>query len=133
MATKDITTILDESNALNAGVINSDTNTDGEFIDTQGFYGLMFSAEATAYTDGTYTLDILESDTASAPDFTPVGSYFIVNEGSAISAVDTPAKIGYVGKKRYARLRIVSTGVTTGATLTAQAIRGVPGDAPTAA
>jgi hypothetical protein len=132
MATKDINTILSISNALNAGVINSDTDTDGEFIDTQGFYGLTFSAEATAYTDGTFTLQVLESDTASAPDFTATAADFVIGAGS-ITAVDTPAKIGYVGKKRYARLRIVSTGVTTGATLTAIAIRGVPGDAPTAA
>ncbi len=130
MATKDITTILDVSNALNSGVINSDTNTDGEFIDTQGFYGLTFVAESTAYTDGTYTLQVFESDTAAAPDFTLTDADFVVGSGT-ISAVNTPAKIGYVGKKRYARLRIVSTGVTTGATLTATAIRGVPQDAPT--
>lgn len=132
MATKDINTILDISNALDAGVINSDTNTDGEFIDTQGFYGLTFSAESTALTDGTYSLQVLESDTANAPDFTATAADFVIGAGS-ITAVNTPAKIGYVGKKRYARLRIVSTGVTTGATLTAIALRGVPGDAPTAA
>ena len=102
MATKDITTILDVSNALNSGVINSDTNTDGEFIDTQGFYGLTFVAESTAYTDGTYTLQVFESDTAAAPDFTLTDADFVVGSGT-ISAVNTPAKIGYVGKKRYAR------------------------------
>ena len=132
MATKDINTILDVSNAFNAAVINSDTDTDGEFIDTKGFYGLTFAVESTAYTDGTYTLQVLESDTAAAPDFTVTAADFVIGAGS-ITAVDTPAKIGYVGKKRYARIRIVSTGVTTGATLTALAIRGVPGDAPTAA
>lgn len=130
MATKDINTILDVSNAFNATAINSDTDTDGEFIDTQGFYGLTFVAESTAYTDGTYTLQVLESDTAAAPDFTATAADFVIGSGT-ISAVDAPAKIGYVGKKRYARLRIVSTGVTTGATLTATAIRGVPQDAPT--
>lgn len=130
MATKDINTILDVSNAFNATAINSDTDTDGEFIDTQGFYGLTFVAESIAYTDGTYTLQVLESDTAAAPDFTATAADFVIGSGT-ISAVDAPAKIGYVGKKRYARLRIVSTGVTTGATLTATAIRGVPQDAPT--
>lgn len=130
MATKDINTILDVSNAFSASVINSDTDTDGEFIDTQGFYGLTFVAESTALTDGTYTLQVLESDTAAAPDFTEAAADFVIGAGT-ISAVDAPAKIGYVGKKRYARLRIVSTGVTTGATLTATAIRGVPQDAPT--
>ena len=130
MATKDINTILDVSNAFNAAVINSNTDSDGEFIDTQGFYGLTFVAESTAFTDGTYTLQVLESDTANAPDFTVTAADFVIGSGS-ISAVDAPAKIGYVGKKRYARLRIVSAGVTTGATLTATAIRGVPQDAPT--
>ena len=132
MATKDINTILDVSNAFNATAIAADADTDGEFIDTQGFYGLTFVAESTAYTDGTYTLDLLESDTASAPDFTSVPYNFIIGSG-VISAANTPAKIGYVGKKRYVRLRITSSGVTTGATLTAQAIRAVPGDAPTTA
>ena len=114
MATKDINTILDVSNAFNAAVINSNTDSDGEFIDTQGFYGLTFIAESTVYTDGTYTLQVLESDTANAPDFTATAADFVIGSGS-ISGVDAPAKIGYVGKKRYARLRIVSTGVTTGA------------------
>lgn len=132
MATKDINTVLDVSNAFNATAIAADADNDGEFIDTQGFYGLTFVAESTAYTDGTYTLQVFESDTAAAPDFTLTDADFVVGSGT-ISAVNTPAKIGYVGKKRYARLRIVSTGVTTGATLTATAIKGVPGDAPTAA
>ena len=90
MATKDINTILDVSNAFD------------------------------------------ESDTAAAPDFTATAADFVIGSGT-INAASAPAKIGYVGKKRYARLRIVSTGVTTGATITGVAVRGVPQDAPTAA
>jgi len=132
MATKDINTIIKVSNAINATAIAADSDTDGEFIDTQGFYSLSFIAKSTAYTDGTYTLAIYESDTASALDFTLAAADFVIGAG-VISAVDTPVKIGYVGKKRYARLRIIATGVTIGATLTADAIQGNPDDAPTAA
>ena len=133
MATKDTYTTSVILNAVPSTVINANGETDGDVIDTQGFYSLTFNAKATAYTDGEYGLIVLESDETDPSSFTPTDSNFTIqaNGSGQILSANSPIAIGYVGKKRYAKLRIVALGVTAGATITGDAILGVPQSAPT--
>jgi hypothetical protein len=65
----------------------------------------------------------------SAPDASDlVGT----GAAAAINTAQTVKKIGYVGIKRYVRLGVVSTGVTSGATVGATAILGRPAIGPAA-
>lgn len=140
--------------ALNTGAITSSTTTNGIVIDTLGFESTEFEIISGTITDGTYVPAIYESDDASfvagvtaiPADFL-IGTINIVEDvpsyGSPISApyVDATfvaaddnkiARVGCLNKKRYVRLSIVSTGVTTGGTFTAIATLGHALQEPTA-
>lgn len=80
------------------------------------------------YTDGTYTPEVQEADDdgagapgawADAPDDSLLGT-----EAAAALSGAGVAKIGYRGIKEWLRLNVVSTGVTTGATVAVIAIKG---------
>jgi hypothetical protein len=67
-------------------------------------------------TDGTLTLKVQESDDDSS--YTDVTNTNAVQGPSGtITTTGGSAEIGYTGSKRYCRLAIVSTGMTTGITL----------------
>lgn len=114
--------------ALNTAAISSSTTTAGNIIDTQGFNALTFILSVGARTDGTYTPLIEEGDDSGLSDAAAVADSDLVGTeaGAVISAANTVKKIGYVGSKRYVRLSVVSTSVTSGATVGATAIKGRP-------
>ena len=109
--------------ALAPIVIGSDTTTNGIEIDTNGFESLTFLLRASSYTDGTFTASLEESD-VSGSGYTAVDSVFVIGE-VALTAAGV-ASIGSVAKKRYIRLVITSTAVTTGTTLDSLAVLGSP-------
>jgi hypothetical protein len=119
--------------AYAGGTINTNTNTDGIEIDTQNYEALTFYVYTGTVTDGTYTLQVLESDT-SGSGYTKADDDFVINSGEAFAAADdnTVKQIGYVGNKRYAKLRIVSASTSTGAVFKgAIAVKGKPAHKPT--
>jgi hypothetical protein len=122
---QDISKELNLAIALNATAISSNTTTAGTAIDLQGYEALLLEIRSHAWTDGTYTPLVEESD-ASGSGYTAVADddLTILEADAAIGAANTVKKIGYVGHKRYVRLSIVSTGVTSGANIGATAIRG---------
>lgn len=106
--------------------ITGNGNTDSGDIDVADYDGgVKFNIYASAYTDGDHAIQIHESDTAAfTPDSTTlVSGDALIPQSAAltISAAtakgDVIASIGYIGAKRYAKIRVVSTSVTTGATL----------------
>jgi len=107
-------------NAFSAATIATNTNTDGVTVDLQGFDSCEIIARTGAWTDGSYALQVLESD-ASGSGFAAAPASSVLGPSAAIGAANTVARIGYVGTKRYVRLRIVSTGTTSGASLSAVA------------
>lgn len=153
MAQKDIHNNVKFVNALNITAIASDTTTNGNIIDTEGFEGVEVVIKSGTITDGTYTPAIYQSsDPTFATDVQqivaplligttnvvePLPSYgspivdpiadvtFVTADGNKI------ARIGVLNKKRYIRLSIVSTGVTTGGTFSADVLLGYPWHAPT--
>lgn len=109
--------------------ISSNTTTASNIIDTQGFDKVTFVLTSTAYTDGTYTPAVSESDDSGMSGENAVADADLtkLESAAAISAattqaVDASAKIGYVGSKRYLTCDIVSTGTSSGATVGVMAI-----------
>jgi hypothetical protein len=123
--------------ALNSGAIASSTTTNGNIIDTQGFNALEFILRASAYTDGTFTPSFTHGDDAALGDGTTVDAADLITtdgagtSSAAVTAANAPKRIGYRGDKRYVRLNIVSTSVSSGGTLSAEALLARPSVAPT--
>lgn len=121
--------------AVNNGAISSSTTTAGNIIDTQGFNSLEFFLQVGARTDGTYTLSMEHGDAANLSDTATPAADDIVGTlaATAASAANAVKRVGYVGNKRYVRVNIVSTSVTSGATAGVLAVLGRASVAPTAA
>ena len=120
--------------ALNTAAIATSTTTNGVIIDTQDYNALTFIRNVGARTDGTFTPLIRHGDDSGLSDVADVDDTDLVGTetGAAISAAQTMKKIGYVGNKRYVRLSVVSTSVTSGATVGATAILSRPAVGPAA-
>lgn len=123
--------------ALNIGSIGSNTTTAGAIIDTKGYGALEFIIQSGAITDGTFTPLVEEGDESNLSDSAAVSddNLFGTEAGAAFVAADDNRvkRVGYwVGAKRYVRLSLVSSGVTTGGTLGAIAVRANADHLPTA-
>lgn len=134
MSSFDLKNNVSVANALNIQAISSNTSVAGVSIDTKGFESATFAIQSGTLTDGTYTPEVSESDDNST--FTAVADDFLIGtEANAVLVATDDNKvktIGYVGKKRYVKLTITSTGVTSGGTLGASVILGHPKSAPVA-
>lgn len=120
MAVKDIRSNVKQTVALTA-VITTDTTTNGAILDTADFeLGLMFGLDITAFTDGTYTLALQESDDSGMAGAVAItGDKLIGTLPVATAATAQGADLGTVGvisNLRFVRAQIVSAGTTTGAT-----------------
>ena len=133
MATRDLHNNITARKALTITAIGSNTNTDGDLIDTQGFDSVEFVIQSGTVTDGTYTPVILEGDNADGSDLAASTQLLGTAAAATFVAADDNAvkRIGYKGHKRYVKLRLTSTGVATGGSLGATAVLGNPKLAPT--
>lgn len=120
--------------ARNTAAISTNTTSAGTIIDTQGFESLEFLLHTGARTDGTYTPLIEHGDDVSLSDAAAVDDDDLLGTeaGAALAAANSASRIGYRGSKRYVRLSVVSTSVSSGATVGATAILGSPYLAATA-
>lgn len=95
--------------------ISTNTTTNGEIIDTALFEGLEFLLIAGTITDGAYAVSLEEGDDSGLSDAAAVSAEETLGDADFADTDDDSSKrIGYIGKKRYVRLKVVSTGVTTG-------------------
>ena len=92
--------------------ITSDTTTNGEIIDTQGFDSALFSIQAGTITTGTITPVLEHGDAANLSDAADVpDSQLKPTEADAVFAAtddDEVKRLAYVGNKRYTRLKLTS-------------------------
>jgi hypothetical protein len=115
--------------ALNVASISSNTNTDGTAIGVaqagQNFRSVMFVATCTARTDGSYALVPIESAT-SGGSYTAVPAERLLGPSAALAAVNTCQSVGMIVDPTmpFVKLRVTSTGVTSGAAVTAVALLG---------
>lgn len=121
MSTRDIRSNLLQKLLFNAA-ISTNTTTDAVVIDLADFdMGVMISLAALAFTDGSYNLIFEDSPDNSV--FTAVSSDKIIGPGATVSALTDPSvpdeleTVGLFSIDRFLKVRIVSTGTTTGATI----------------
>jgi len=102
--------------ALTSQAIATDTTTVGATIDTAGFEGLEFVFLTKTLTDGDYAVDLYESDAALMTGETIVSAEEMLGDIAFTDDADdnAVARVGYIGKKRYVRAKVVSTNTTTG-------------------
>lgn len=133
MSEYDIHSRVAGDNALDATAIGTNTTTAGEIIDTKGYNAIEYFVKCDAFTDGAYAFLLQEGDDSGLSDVTTVPAEETLGDGTpTYTAAGEVFRIGSVGKQRYQRLSIVSTGVTTGATLSGLAVLGVPSSMPVA-
>jgi len=122
--------------AFDSAAISTNTTTNGNIIDMQGFHALEFIMQSATLTDGTYTPLVEAGDASDLSDAIAVADAELLgteaNATFSDNEDDSVKLIGYIGNKRYVRLSFVSTGVTTGGTLAAIAVKAKPGQAPVA-
>ena len=117
--------------ALNSQTIGADGAVNGASVDIAGFHALLFLVQSGTITDGAYDLKLQESDDASA--WSDVSSDEQLGSPDYALADDNVVKrIGYIGKKRYVRLVITASSVTSGGVFSAIALKAQPLHAPVA-
>ncbi len=113
--------------ALKLQTISTNTTTVGETIDRQGFESLTFSVITGTVTDGDYEFKLFEGDESDMSDEAEVDSGDIINtipDFTADTDDDAVHQFGYVGSKRYTRVKVVSTSTSSGAVLGTAVIKG---------
>lgn len=121
------------ANALDSQTISTDTTTNGEIIDIAGYHGLEFVLKSGAITDGAYTVTLTHGDDSGLSDGATVAAADLLGSIAFADTDDDAAKrIGYIGKKRYVRLNVVSTGTTSGGVFDGVAVKFSPFTAPVA-
>jgi len=122
---RDIHNNIAVENALVSATIGSNTTTTGLTIDRQGNDGLEFIVQSGTVTDGNYVLSAESGDASDLNDAVAVDAKYILGSGSFAATDDDSVKsIGVANDgKRYARVSIVSTGVTTGGPFSAVAVQ----------
>jgi len=147
MSQFDLHNYVKSASALNIQTISTNTATNGNIIDTQGFESLEFIIFAGTITDGTYVPSIYESDDSGMSGATAITSDFLIGTTNVVEptpSYGTPvvdpiadatftgaddnkvARIGALNKKRYVRLTLTSTSVSSGGTLSAIAVQSHP-------
>jgi len=115
--------------ALNIQTISSDTTTAGIIIDTFGYESVEFEIHSAAITTGIFTPYMEHGDDSGLSDAAEVPADFrkglYADATFGIADDDAVKQIGYVGKKRYVRLSIVTTSSGNGV-IGAIAIKGNP-------
>lgn len=127
MAVKDIRSNI-EHVLMFTGNITTDTTTIGAILDTANFeLGLMFSLTAIAYVDGTYTLELLESDDPGMAGAVPIAGDKLIGPLPVLSGVsiigDRIQTVGIISNLRFVQGNIVSTGVSSGSNINIDALQ----------
>ncbi len=126
---RDMKNNLDAVISLSPAARNSTAN--GTGVDLQGFEGSVALVHFGAWTDGTHTPSLQESDDNSA--FTAVAAADMLGALTAVSSgagSNTTQRVGYVGAKRYVRGVMTVSGATIGALSAITVARGVAARRP---
>ena len=133
MSNFDLHNNCDVQNGLDSQTIATDTTTDGEIIDTKGFRQIEFILKSGAITDGAYTVTATQGDDAALADGVAVPAELLLGSIAFADTDDNAAKrVGFIGKQRYVRFSVVSTGTTSGGVFDGVVVRACPNNAPVA-
>lgn len=122
-----------DSVGLDSQTISTDTTTLGNIIDMQGYESCEFILISGTITDGAYAVTLLEDDAAGMGSAAAVSSDHQLGDADfALADDDTSKRMGYIGKKRYVRVKIVSTATTSGGVFAGVCIQGAAKSQPVA-
>lgn len=109
-------------------------NNTGSAIDLAGYKSAVIAWHVGTVTDGTYAIEIQESDTTSSGDFAAVADADLIGtEKTGVTTTNDEAVyiVGYKGNKRYIRYVITETSAgSTGGVMCVSVIKGLPRHAP---
>lgn len=134
MSEFDLHNNVDDRVALTNQSITTNTTTDGEIIDTIGFESIEFIVQSGALNAGAFALLLQEGDEGNLSDAADVSSEETLGAltGFADTDDDVTIRVGSIGKKRFQRVSIVSTGASGANLFSAVAVLGTPHTAPVA-
>ncbi len=131
---KELHSNIEPAVAFNPAAIAANGTVSGPVVDLRGFGACEFVVVSGTVTDGTHQTNLQEGDLADGSDMADVPAERLLGAKPAFGATDDNAvkRVGFVvGAKRFARLQIVSSGVTAGVDhLSAVCLRGKPSFAP---
>jgi hypothetical protein len=139
MDNRDMNSVIKSLPAIDpAAIMAGNATKTGATIDRQGFEALEFQVISGVLTDATYTCSVYESDASDMSGEVLVADAKLIGRANAFTFLGTTAaddstvkQIGYIGSKRYVRIKIVQTGATTGGFICAIAILASPKIMPT--
>lgn len=133
MSNFDLHNNCDVITALNSQTIATDTTTNGVIIDTKGSRAIEFILTSGTITDGAYTVTATQGDDSGLSDGVAVDAELLLGSIAFAATEDNVSKrVGFIGKKRYVRFSVVSTGTTSGGVFSGVAVRANPNHAPVA-
>lgn len=131
---KELHSNIEPAVALNPAAIAGNGTVSGPVVDLKGFAALEFVLVSGTVSDGTHQANLQEGDLADGSDMADVAVERLLGAEPSFTAADDNAvkRVGLiVGAKRYARLQLVSSGVTTGVDhIAAVCLKGAPSFAP---
>ena len=126
---RDIKHNVDAVNSLVPAVYATNQAENGTSVDLQGYNAVQAAFVSGAFTDGTFTPKLQESDDNSA--WSDVDAADMEGTLSALSA-NAVQRVGYKGGKRYLRPVVTVSSATSGGALSVILMRGRPHLAPVA-
>lgn len=124
MANRDTATEALPAHSL-APAVRTNGTVNGTGVDLQAYEASYALVHFGAYTDGTHTPKLQESDDNSS--FTDVAAADLLGAFSAVAAAggaNTIQKVAYRGAKRYIRIVMTTSGATSGAASGGSIVRG---------
>ena len=121
-----------QSTALSVTSITANGTTNGNVIDTAHYEALEFLLISGTITDGAYAVTLQHGAAADGSDMANVDADEMLGDADFAATDDNTARrIGYIGKQRYVRVVITASGITTGGSIGAIALRAKAHHKPT--
>ncbi len=128
---RDLKSNIDVAQSLAPAARTASAN--GSAVDLEGYDSAVGEFSAGAWTDGTHTPKLQDSD--DNVTYTDVDAAYLQGSFTAVSGAgqqNAAQRVGYIGGKRYVRGVVTVAGATTGALSGFNVVRGNPRRGPLA-
>lgn len=121
---RDLHNNIDAAPALTPRNVGANGTISGDSVDLRGYNSVEFAIAAGVITDGTHAVNVQESDDGTTWTNAPASAILDANPSFVATDDNVVKQVGYVGSKRFCRIQLVSSGVTTGGFFGATALKG---------